>query len=53
MKDQKTKTIKLNERQRAFLLHKIVLPVTTDRANDILSTEFNGSMHQTKQKKKW
>lgn len=28
MKKQKTKNdIKLNERQRAFLLHKIVLPV--------------------------
>lgn len=41
MKNQKTKTIKLNERQRAFLLHKIVLPVKKKKtrcgANDIRS----------------
>lgn len=45
MKNKKTKTIKLNERQRAFLLHKIVLPVKkkkNDEANDILSNKLKG-----------
>lgn len=53
MKDQKTKTIKLNERQRAFLLHKIVLPVTTDGANDILSKALNGSIAYQRSNNNW